>query len=182
MKVRRLKASEWKAFQELRLRALRADPLAFGSSFRREKAYPSDRWKSWADGGARGGEAATFVAEAEPGCLVGMAGVFTAGDEYHVWGMWVSPEFRNRGLGGRLFDRVLEWTQLTNPQREVSLEVNRDQASAFRLYEGRGFRATGKASPLGHHAPAMVHEMRRTNPSSVARRSGGKKRPARKRA
>ena len=168
MKIRRVVTTEWKSFRGLRLRALRADPLAFGSSFRRENAYPPHKWREWAENGARGGESATFVAEEPAGRLVGMAGAFTARDAYHVWGMWVSPELRHRGLGRQLLDRVLAWAESTNPSRGVYLDVNPDQLTAVRLYESRGFRATGKTSSLGHHAPAVVQEMRREIPSVVA--------------
>jgi ribosomal protein S18 acetylase RimI-like enzyme len=161
VKIRRLVAFEWKAFRVLRLTALKADPLAFGSNFQRESAYPSHRWRKWAESGALGDESATFVAEERPGRLAGMAGVFTDRNEYHVWGMWVSPELRNRGLGGKLLGLVLSWAESTNPNREVCLDVNPVQTAAVRLYESRGFRSTGRTSPLGHHPPAVVEEMRR---------------------
>jgi GNAT superfamily N-acetyltransferase len=96
-----------------------------------------------------------------------MAGVFTDRNEYHVWGMWVSPDFRGRGLGRKLLDQALSWAQSTNPSRGICLEVNPGQSIAVQLYESRGFRPTGKTSSLGHHAPAIVQEMRR-EPASMA--------------
>jgi ribosomal protein S18 acetylase RimI-like enzyme len=170
VKIRRLAATEWKAFRDLRLNALKADPLAFGSYFRREKDYPADRWRQWAESGALGDKSATFVAEAAPGCLVGMAGVFSDQGEYHIWGMWVSPAFRDRGLGRELLDRVLSWAQSTKPSWKVCLDVNPEQTAAIRLYESHGFRSTGKTSSLGHHAPAVVQEMRLSNPGMGAGR------------
>ncbi|MFZ1022834.1 MAG: GNAT family N-acetyltransferase [Thermoplasmata archaeon] len=131
-------------------------------------AYPPDRWKKWAESGAVGNESATFVAEVAPGRLVGMAGVFTDNGEYHVWGMWVSPELRRRGLGRKLLDRVLSWVQSANPNREVGLDVNPSQTVAVHLYESRGFHATGKTRSLGHHAPAVVQEMRRKHRAMTA--------------
>jgi ribosomal protein S18 acetylase RimI-like enzyme len=161
MEIRRLRSSDWEAFRILRLGALRTDPLAFGSTLERETGYPDDRWRGWAESGALGDESATFVAEAAPGRFVGMAGAFTHHGEYHVWGMWVSPELRGQGIGRDLLDRVLSWARSTNPGRMVLLEVNPGQAAAIRLYEGRGFRSTGRTTPLGHHPPAMVQEMAR---------------------
>jgi ribosomal protein S18 acetylase RimI-like enzyme len=168
VKIRRLATTDWEAFRDLRLSALKADPLAFGSTLERESAYPEDRWRNWAEGGALGGESATFVAEAAPGRLVGMAGAFSDKGEYHIWGMWVSPEFRSRGVGRKLLDQVLSWAQSSNPSREVCLDVNPVQAAAIQLYERRGFRPTGKSSALGHHAPAVVQEMRRPSPAPAA--------------
>jgi ribosomal protein S18 acetylase RimI-like enzyme len=164
MEIRRLASTDWEAFRDLRLAALGADPLAFGSTLERESAYPSDRWKGWTESGALGGESATFVAEAAPGHFVGIAGVFSDKGEYHIWGMWVSPEFRARGLGRELLDQILSWAQSTNPSRDICLDVNPVQTVALQLYESRGFRLTGKSSALGHHAPAVVQELRRVSP------------------
>jgi ribosomal protein S18 acetylase RimI-like enzyme len=161
VKIRRLVAAEWRSYRNLRLRALKVDPLAFGSDLRRESAYTSGKWMGWAEGGASGDEAATFVIEAVPGRLVGMAGLYSDRGKYHLWGMWVAPKCRGRGLGSKLLDRVLSWAEATRPNREVRLDVNPTQAVAVRLYESRGFRSTGKTSPLGHHPPAVVEEMRR---------------------
>ena len=175
MKIRRLVPTDWPAFRDLRLRALKADPLAFGSNFRREDAYLPERWRSWVEKGARGKDSATFVAEESDGRLVGMAGVFTDKEEYHVWGMWVSPELRGRGLGRELLDRVLYWAESTNPGREVLLDVNPEQSIAVRLYESRGFSRTGKTASLGHHEPAITQEMRRgPSPTSTGRPGRGK--------
>jgi ribosomal protein S18 acetylase RimI-like enzyme len=161
VKIRRLVADEWKSYRNLRLRALKVDPMAFGSDLRRESTYTSDKWMGWAESGASGDEAATFVIEAVPGRLVGMAGLYSDEGKYHLWGMWVAPEYRGRGLGSKLLDRVLSWAEVTRPNREVRLDVNPTQAVAVRLYESRGFRSSGKTLPLGHHPPAVVEEMRR---------------------
>jgi len=161
VKIRRLLPTDWPAFRALRLEALKADPLAFGSTRRRETAYPEHRWREWTQSGAAGDRSATFVVETEPGRLLGMAGVFTDRGEYHVWGMWVSPEARGRGLGRDLLDRVLAWAGSTHPERPVRLDVNPVQTVAVRLYESRGFRPTGVRRPLGHDPPALVEEMAR---------------------
>jgi GNAT superfamily N-acetyltransferase len=178
VKIRRIVATDWTSFKDLRLRALKHDPLAFGSTFLRERAYRPERWRDWAESGAAGVESATFVAEGAARRLVGMAGVFTDGSQYHVWGMWVSPEQRGRGLGGKLLDRILAWARSAHPDRAVYLDVNPVQSVAVRLYESRGFDSTGKTSPLGHHAPGIVLEMRRKPPSRVARKPSGRIRPA----
>jgi ribosomal protein S18 acetylase RimI-like enzyme len=159
MKIRRVLPTDWEDFRRLRLDALRTDPLAFGSTLERETGYPNERWKGWADSGALGNDSATFVVEAEPGQLVGMAGVFTDHGEYHLWGMWVAPEARGQGLGLGLLNRLLAWADSASPQRTVRLDVNPAQTAAVRLYEARGFRPTGRTTPLGHHPPAAVQEM-----------------------
>ena len=173
MKTRRLLATDWEAFRTLRLQALRADPLAFGSTLQRELAYPEDRWREWAASGAIGDESATFVVEEADGRFLGMAGMFTDRREYRVWGMWVAPEVRGQGLGRALLDFVLSWAETANSKRTVRLEVNPDLRAAVQLYESRGFRPTGRTTPLGHDPPAVAQEMVREprGPPSGTRRS-----------
>jgi ribosomal protein S18 acetylase RimI-like enzyme len=168
VRIRRLLTTDWEAFRTLRLQALRADPLAFGSTLSREIAYPKDRWRKWDESGALGDESATFVVEAADGRLLGMAGLFTDRDAYHIWGMWVSPEARGQGLGRDLLNRVLSWATSTNPKRRIRLDVNPSQRVAVRLYESRGFRPTGKTTPLGHDPPAFVQEMAREPTGALA--------------
>ena len=170
MKIRRIFTTEWEAFRTLRLKALRVDPLAFGSTLERETAYTEDRWRNWTESGALGDESATFVVEAAHGQLLGMAGLFTDPSGYHIWGMWVSPEVRGQGLGSDLLDRVLAWATSANSKRAIRLEVNPAQEVAVRLYESRGFRPTGKTDPLGHDPPAVVEEMVCTTTEAPSRK------------
>lgn len=157
--VRRLARQEVERFRSLRLRALATDPLAFGSTYARELGYPPERWESWTASGAEGNSVATFVAESERGELVGMAGTFPEGPDHHIWGMWVDPSRRGEGLGGRLLDALLAWLDRSAPRARLVLDVNPDQVSAVRTYLARGFRFTGRKTPLGHDPPATVQEM-----------------------
>jgi ribosomal protein S18 acetylase RimI-like enzyme len=159
--VRRIRASDWSEFRTLRLKALRVDPVAFGSTLERELAYPEARWKQWAEGAGAGDEAATFVAELPEGGLVGLAGVFTKSGEHHLWGMWVAPEHRRLGVGAALLDALFAWGETVRPRRPILLEVNPEEEAAVRLYLRHGFFFTGATAPLGHHGDALTREMRR---------------------
>jgi GNAT superfamily N-acetyltransferase len=163
--VRRLRGPEWKAFRDLRLDALRSDPLAFGSTFTRESAYSPDKWKRWCRDGATGGRNVTFVAEAPSAELVGIVGAFFAEGTPQVWGMWTRPGWRNRGVGRHLMERLLAWLDRYRPGRPVMLEVNPTQAAAVRIYGTLGFRFNGVEEPLGHDPPAIVRQMIRRSPS-----------------
>jgi GNAT superfamily N-acetyltransferase len=157
--IRRLRPDEWSAFRDLRLAALRSDPLAFGSTYEREAGYPEDRWKGWTAGGALGAREATFFAESASSEIVGMAGVFPEAEQFHVWGMWVRPESRGQGLGRRLMSAIVRWVESGFPDADLLLQVNPEQAPALNLYRASGFGYTGDESPLGHHPPAVVREM-----------------------
>jgi ribosomal protein S18 acetylase RimI-like enzyme len=159
VRVRRLRADEWAAFRELRLAALRADPLAFGSTASREAAYPDARWQDWAVRGGSGSREATFVAEEPLGRLVGMAGAFPDNARHHLWGMWVHPSCRGRGIGRALLVTLLGWIDVGFPGTEVLLDVNPDQASAVTIYLATGFIFEGGEQPLGHDPPAVTRRM-----------------------
>ena len=61
--------------------------------------------------------------------------------------MWVAPEARGRGLGGRLVGRALEWATSVGAACAV-LDVTAGDSAATRLYERHGFVATGPAELL----------------------------------
>lgn len=157
--VRRARASEWPELRELRLRALRADPLAFGGTLAEELALPEARWVERADRGATSATSGNWVAEDRTGGLVGSSVLAEVDGEVHLFAMWVDPHHRRAGLGGRLLDAALAWGDHAFPGRVVRLEVNPRQASAVALYRSRGFRATGTRRPLGHQDGEWVEEM-----------------------
>ena len=159
--VRRLRSDEWQAFRQLRLESLRTDPLAFGSTVEREAAYPDERWREWARRGSMEPREATFVATDPNGALIGMVGFFSGEEGPTVWGMWVQPSRRGRGVGRSLFTTLLGWIDRILPESKVVLEVNPDQASAVRIYSANGFRFTGVERPLGHDSRATVKQMTR---------------------
>lgn len=159
--IRRIHPDDWEALRALRLAAMEADPLAFGSTLRREQESAPEKWKNWAARGGTGGREAIYLAIHGPGELVGMIGAYPEDERFHVWGMWVRPERRSQGIGGRLLDALLEWLASIAPSGTTLLEVNPVQEAAVELYTARGFLSTGRTRPLGHSPPAIVEEMAR---------------------
>jgi ribosomal protein S18 acetylase RimI-like enzyme len=160
--IRRLRESDVAALRTLRLAALSADPMAFGSTHAREAAFDEAKWTDRVRQGATSTDGATWVAEADGVGLVGMIVALLQDHAVHVFGMWVDPSYRGQGLGGRLLDVLLEWAAVRAPASPVVLSVNPTQLSAVRLYLGRGFRPTGVVEPIGHTPGVVVHEMRRS--------------------
>jgi GNAT superfamily N-acetyltransferase len=140
--VRRLRADEADALRDLRLRALQDSPWAFGSSYARELGHGPDWWE------ARARQIGDVVYVADGAGLVGMAGGFVPGapDTVLLWGMWVAPGARGRGLGRALAESVIGWAG----ERRVELEVTDDERarSAAALYRSLGFEPTGERRPL----------------------------------
>jgi GNAT superfamily N-acetyltransferase len=116
-KVRRLSTGEATLVRDLRLRALRDAPMAFGSTLAREEAYTLEQWARW---GAGEGQA-VFVAEPAAGLA---SGAIDDDDPTfaHLCARWVAPEARGTGAGRALVEAVVAWARCPNglPRRPRS--------------------------------------------------------------
>jgi GNAT superfamily N-acetyltransferase len=143
MEVRPLEASEAELFHAFRLRGLRECPEAFGSTFEEESVMPPEtvrgRFPCAEDNFVLG----AFDRE---GRLVGVAGFYR---EKHlkvrhtgvVWGMYVEPAARGRGVGKALLAAVVGSAQGLEGLERVVLDVVVGVEAARRLYLSQGFRA-----------------------------------------
>ena len=67
--------------------------------------------------------------------------------EYDIWHMMIDEAEQGRGYGREALDRVIEYI-MTKPfgdSNRIALTCNRKNAVARKLYENRGFTATGNA-------------------------------------
>lgn len=137
--IRRLESADAEAFCKIRLEALERNPEAFQATFRDEAAQSlnqvADRLRR-----------ATVFGAAISDAWVGMAGFFTLQGEKvrHkgvLWGMYVRPETRGRGIGAALAERVIAHAR--TEVEILALSVIAENAAARRLYERLGFVAYG---------------------------------------
>ncbi len=65
--------------------------------------------------------------------------------EYDIWHMMIDESAQGHGYGGEAFDRVMDYiaTKPLGSSDRVALTVNKDNPVARKLYENRGFAATG---------------------------------------
>lgn len=85
-----------------------------------------------------------FVVAFAEGKLVGMGGLMRrSGEEAEVRRMRVHPDFQRRGLGRRILDE-LEGRARELGFRAIRLDTTEEQVAARRLYEGAGYRETGR--------------------------------------
>lgn len=146
MEIRVLTAADAAEFRAIRLRALRENPEAFGSSYADEVERPL------ADVATRLiGSAGSFVlggALSPGGPLVGTAGCHRESQRKRrhvamVWGMFVAPEARGHGLGGALLDALIARAETLPDLEQLTLAVLPENAAARQLYVSRGFRSFG---------------------------------------
>jgi len=144
-RIERLGASDWERVRAVRLRALAEAPDAFGTTFAQDEARPPEEWRArLADP-----RAATFVATAD-GKDVGLV----TGRKYEgydgaggLFGMWVAPSHRGRGIARELIDAVVAWARDSGFNR-LLLDVADANTAAIALYESKGFRSTGVTGTL----------------------------------
>ncbi len=133
-----------RAFQELRLAALRECPSAFASSYEEEHDTPialvAERLVAQPDRCVLG---AWLESD-----LVGMVGLQREemrklSHKAFIWGMYVAPAARRRGTGGILLAHALARAASMPGVRQINLGVNAANAEAVALYEAAGFAAFG---------------------------------------
>jgi ribosomal protein S18 acetylase RimI-like enzyme len=136
-------------FQRLRLQALQESPAAFCSSYVQEVDTPvaelAQRLKPVADWSW------VLGAFEKHGTLAGMVGFRRErgpklAHKATLWGMYVAPQARGRGVGLHLMKELLARAGAIEGLRQVKLSVNPAQQAALRLYASLGFRAYGRES------------------------------------
>lgn len=66
-----------------------------------------------------------------------------AAHKMHLWGMYVTPSHRGRGLGGQLLDAAIEHARSAEGIEWIFLGVTTAAPAARRLYERAGFEIWG---------------------------------------
>jgi GNAT superfamily N-acetyltransferase len=83
---------------------------------------------------------------AEANCkIVGTISAAVSGEQGHLRGMAVLPEWRGTGTAAMLLAAIETWL-LTCGCREVTLDTTEPLESAIKFYEKRGYRRTGNIS------------------------------------
>ncbi|QTD39537.1 GNAT family N-acetyltransferase [Sporosarcina sp. Te-1] len=145
MNIRILNESDAKLYQQLRLRALQVNPEAFGSTYERELKFSletvEERVKPTTD---------KFVLGAfeDSDSLVGIVTFMRetnlkTSHKGNVFGMYVAPEVRGRGVGKELMVELIKRARSCEGLEQINLMVVSDNASAKRLYESLGFEVYG---------------------------------------
>jgi ribosomal protein S18 acetylase RimI-like enzyme len=137
--IRRLAADDAAVYCDIRLEALERHPDAFGASLDDERDMTPD---DVADRLAR----STVFGAFDDGALVGVAGWYRlSGDKLGhrgaLWGMYVRPGARGKGLGAALVRRVLD--DARGQVAQLHLTVAAGNGHAQRLYERAGFASYG---------------------------------------
>ena len=142
--------NDWQVVRQLRLASLADEPDAFGSTLEQEVERPEHAWRER----LRAPTAATLVAwldgedgQARPVGLVMVAPAFGSPEDAGIYGVWVAPSARGRGIGDALLEAAMAHARAAGHGRAV-LDVGDHNEPAQRLYRRHGFSPTGRTGTL----------------------------------
>lgn len=147
MTIRELTEDDAAEYWALRLRALREEPEAFGSSFEESKDRPLEQTVQRLREGAASGDNIMLGAYDE-GRLVGMVVIVRAPNEKsrhtaNIYSMYVAREVRGRGYGRALLAAAVERARAMSGLEQVHIAVVTTNAAARSLYLSAGFEIYG---------------------------------------
>ena len=140
MHIRALVPSDAAAFRALRLRSLLECPEAFASSHEEEvdTTLPEieQRLQPKRDSVVFGA-----FQDSELSALVGLQreGMAKLAHKSFIWGVYVAPEARGKGVGARIMRHALDHAAAAFGARQVNLGVNTKNLAALALYRKLGF-------------------------------------------
>lgn len=147
MEIRELTEADADVYWPLRLRALREEPQAFGSSYEEAKERPLAVVR---EGLRAAREAGNFTLGAFEGDhLLGIVAFARATGRKNrhlgsIYQMYVAPEVRGEGYGRALMEALIVRARALNGLEQLTLAVVDGNASARALYAALGFEVYGR--------------------------------------
>lgn len=156
--IRALAEDDLEAYVALRRRSLDEAPLAFAASPESDFAASADALREQL---RRAPDWMLFGAFA-PG-LAGAAGVLRpshpkAAHKMQIWGMYVLPEHRRRGIAAELLGAIVRHARSVEGVEWVGLGVTDAAAGAKRVYARAGFVTWGREEDALRHGGRSVAE------------------------
>lgn len=146
MNIRLLNDSDAQVYREVRLRALKNDPDAFGSTYEQEETKPLSHFIERIH---HTKDRFTLGCFDDSNTLVGIVNFLRenrlkTAHKGNIYGMYVEPQFRGRGVGkALLLDLIERATKECEGLEQIHLTVVSNNKSAKRLYVSLGFEVYG---------------------------------------
>ncbi len=143
MEIRVLSEDDLEDYTELRLRALKEEPEAFGASYEESSKLSreevADRLASSDDGFILG------AFDESTGLLLAMVGFYRnrpakMKHKGAVWGMYTVPEARGLGVGRALMVELIERAKVIDGLETLLITVVVENKAAYKLYKSLGFK------------------------------------------
>jgi ribosomal protein S18 acetylase RimI-like enzyme len=142
--IRQLQAADAEAFSALRREVTAENAIPMGLTLEEELTRPIEGFRTQLSLPEPNAAFGAFI-ESELAGTAAVAWPSKFASSRHkviLWGTFVSPRFRGRGLGRQLVERAIAHAR-SNGVRRVNLTVYVPNVPAVALYEGLGFEQCG---------------------------------------
>ena len=139
IKIKKLSADRWKDYRDLRLEALKSDPIAFGKSYEEEITLSKKEWEK------RIKNALFALLNDKP---IGMI-VYIIDNQQktkhvaNIFGTYVKKEYRGQDIGKKLIESAILLIKKNKNVIKIKIAVNPEQKAALKLYKKYGFKPIG---------------------------------------
>jgi RimJ/RimL family protein N-acetyltransferase len=142
--IKQLAPDDWLEFSRVRLKALLTDPKVFGSNYERESKMTKDEWRSRL---SAADNAIFLIYEGEK--PIGMTGVSVDRNDPTkktalLWGSWLEPEFRAKGLSELMYRTRIEWAKQQPSVEKIVVSHRVSNLSSKFANQKHGFVFTNK--------------------------------------
>ncbi len=147
MEIRLLQEHDAAVFRDVRLRALKEHPEAFGSSYEEQKDMPLEKWQERLRPSPVGDNGYFGAFDKEE--LVGIIGFFRqqgakVRHKATIISMYVPTEYRGKGIARDLMKSAIAYVKEKTTVEQLQLAVVTSNQNARRLYERMGFIPFGE--------------------------------------
>lgn len=164
MEIIKLPVSEWKSYKEIRLRALKEDPQAFGAAYEDAVKFDESEWRRRLENAENSDRSWLWFAQ-ENQKIVGLIGAYMEKDatnEATIVSVFVPKEERGKGISSLLMDKIISELSAKPYLKKINLTVNKDQVAAVNLYTKFGFVKVGEQNfKMGNGQKAVEFVMER---------------------
>lgn len=158
--VELLTPDDWQRLREIRLRALKESPLAFGGKLEEEKLKSETAWRERY-------EIEDYLVASISGEDVGMLYIEVLEGDHGatcwIGGCWSDPQYRGKGIMRALFD-FIDVNAIKKGWQRQGLGVYVDNEIATKTYEALGFSFIGEQFPSVDRPGRFFTHMVRNSP------------------
>ena len=160
IEVRLFTPDEWLAYKGVRLKALKSDPKVFGSSYALEADRAAAVWQENLVKPTLGIFGVFHYAD-----VIGMTGIFIDGEDSStakLWGSWLEPKWRGKGLSEKLYQVRLEWAKKHPDVKRIVVSHRESNIASKMANRKHGFVFTHAADKVwrdGVSEPELFYQL-----------------------
>jgi RimJ/RimL family protein N-acetyltransferase len=141
--IRQLKEDDWREFSQVRLKALKTDPRVFGSNYEKESQFTEADWRDRLQDTKDVAIFMLFAGETP----IGITGVSVFRDDSTgktalLWGSWLEPDFRGKGLSELMYRARIEWAKRHPNVNRIIVSHRASNTASKYANQKHGFKFT----------------------------------------